>query len=81
VSDSLWHEQLSSLEDVGDPAYWLHPFKTYKTFCPYLVGSYSELVAELEAWRDVGVGAIILDVPASAEELEHIGTVFERAFA
>jgi alkanesulfonate monooxygenase len=81
VSDSLWHEQLSSLEDVGDPAYWLHPFKTYKTFCPYLVGSYSELVAELEAWRDVGVGAIILDVPASAEELDHIGTVFERAFA
>ena len=81
VSDSLWHEQLSSLEDVGDPAYWLHPFKTYKTFCPYLVGSYSELVAELEAWRDVGVGAIILDVPASAEELDHIGTVLERAFA
>jgi alkanesulfonate monooxygenase len=81
VSDSLWHQQLSNLDNVEDPTYWLHPFKTYKTFCPYLVGSYDDLVSELAAWREVGLGAIILDVPASAVELDHISTVLEGVFA
>src|SRR5262249_32342513 len=45
VSDSEWHRQLSEIRDgpgYASSAYWLWPFQTYKTFCPYLVGSYEE---------------------------------------
>jgi alkanesulfonate monooxygenase len=81
LSDSSWHRQLSSLELVNGSTYWLHPFKTYKTFCPYLVGSYDELARDLRDWRAVGLTALILDVPSSREDLEHIGVVLEKAFA
>jgi len=43
VSDSAWHQQLSELGQAGyseENPYWLFPFENYKTFCPYLVGSY-----------------------------------------
>src|SRR6266700_2374943 len=43
VSDSSWHHQLSEMakETKSDHnPYWLVPFENYKTFCPYLVGSY-----------------------------------------
>src|SRR5262245_35820474 len=43
VSDSRWHRQLSELgaDSSEENPYWLGPFENYKTFCPYLVGSYS----------------------------------------
>ena len=45
TSDSAWYKQLSQpderLTEHSSP-YWLVPFKNYKTFCPYLVGSYDE---------------------------------------
>ncbi|HEU4680547.1 MAG TPA: LLM class flavin-dependent oxidoreductase, partial [Gemmatimonadales bacterium] len=38
VSDSAWHRQLSALAPQLTPesAYWMVPFQSYKTFCPYL---------------------------------------------
>ena len=83
VSDSVWHQQLSDLgERVGeDDPYWLVPFQNYKTFCPYLVGSYDRVAAEVNRYIELGYETFILDVPASPEELEHIGVVFERATA
>ena len=60
-----------------DP-YWLVPFENYKTFCPYLVGSYQRVAAELARYVRVGYRSFILDVPASPEELSHIGIVFEK---
>lgn len=82
VSDSSWHKQLSQLgktdAEVENP-YWLVPFKNYKTFCPYLVGGYDRVADEVARYIDVGYRTFILDVPASPEEMRHIGEVFERA--
>lgn len=82
VSDSEWHKQLSQLGQTAtteDQPYWMVPFEHYKTFCPYLVGSYDRVADEIARYVGVGYRTIILDVPASPEELEHIGVVCERA--
>jgi len=85
VSDSQWHKHLSELaETAGTDAgeeqpYWMVPFENYKTFCPYLVGSYDRVADEIARYVGVGYRTIILDVPASADELQHIGIVCERA--
>jgi len=82
VSDSQWHRQLSQLGDR--PAsqfspYWLGPFHNYKTFCPYLVGDYSQVARELARYMDLGARSFVLDIPPSREELEHIEVVFAQA--
>src|SRR5438045_9712151 len=82
VSDSSWHERLSRLgeQPVSDVnPYWLVPFENYKTFCPYLVGSYERVSAELTRYMSLGFGTFILDVPPSAEELEHTAVAFDTA--
>ena len=82
VSDSLWHRQLSGTEAgtaTGESPYWLVPFQNYKTMCPYLVGSYERVAAELERYIALGYRSFILDVPPSADELHHTRVVFERA--
>jgi alkanesulfonate monooxygenase len=84
TSDSKWHEQLSELGDqpVGEEnPYWLGPFKNYKTFCPYLVGSYDAVSAEIGRYMGVGFRTFILDIPPSDEELDHTAVVFERALS
>lgn len=84
VSDSSWHRQLSELGNQestgeGENPYWMVPFQNYKTFCPYLVGSYDRVAEEVSRYLDVGYGTFILDVPTSPAELRHTGIVFERA--
>ena len=84
TSDSQWHSQLSDLGRTGyrdENPYWLVPFENYKTFCPYLVGSYERVADELAHYMAVGHRTFILDVPASVEELAHIRTAFEFALA
>ena len=83
VSDSEWHKRLS---EVGGglhdrrSTYWLHPFETYKTFCPYLVGSYQTVATELHRYLVAGYRTYILDIPAAEEEFEHIGKAFRLAW-
>jgi alkanesulfonate monooxygenase len=82
VSDSSWYGQLSELGDKSaDPSspYWLVPFKNYKTFCPYLVGSYDEVGGEVAKYIQQGFQTFILDVPPSREELHHTAIVFDGA--
>jgi alkanesulfonate monooxygenase len=84
VSDSSWHRQLSELGNTRsgeENPYWLVPFQNYKAICPFLVGSYDRVADEVARYVDVGYRTFILDVPASAVEMGHIGTVFERAVA
>jgi alkanesulfonate monooxygenase len=82
VSDSTWYGQLSELgekpADRSSP-YWLVPFKNYKTFCPYLVGSYDEVRCEVSKYIRQGFQTFILDVPPSREELHHTAIVFDGA--
>jgi alkanesulfonate monooxygenase len=82
VSDSAWHKQLSEMgeEDVSEKnPYWLHPFQTYKTFCPYLVGNYKSVAQEVARYIGVGYKTFILDIPPNHEELKHINIVFDEA--
>ena len=82
TSDSAWYENLSERGDgpaeCSSP-YWLVPFKNYKTFCPYLVGSYDEVRCEISKYIREGFQTFILDVPASREELHHTAIVFDGA--
>ena len=79
VSDSVWHKQISALgaPSDGNP-YWLVPFQSYKTMCPYLVGSYQTVAAELGRYVGLGFHTFILDIPPSEEELYHTGVVREH---
>jgi alkanesulfonate monooxygenase len=82
VSDSQWHKQLSELGGDrpvdGENPYWLGPFENYNTFCPYLVGSYDAVSAEVARYISLGFKTFILDIPVSDEELQHTAVVFER---
>src|SRR5207247_11459384 len=82
VSDSHWHKELSELGTrtaEEESPYWLRPFENYKTFCPYLVGSYDRVAGEVARYLDVGFTVFILDIPPSEDELRHTSVVFERA--
>jgi alkanesulfonate monooxygenase len=84
VSDSRWHRQLSELgtEQYSEShPYWLGPFENYKTFCPYLVGSYSRVGEELRRYIALGFRTFILDVPHEEEDFSHIAAAFDEAFS
>ncbi|WP_320203653.1 LLM class flavin-dependent oxidoreductase [Agrobacterium rosae] len=79
VSDSVWHKTLSAIaENQPTPvgAYWLHPLKTYRTFCPYLVGSHQTVGATLAQYRAAGFDGFILDVPQTEDDLVHAMEAF-----
>jgi alkanesulfonate monooxygenase len=80
ISDSVWHKQLAETGGASEERspYWLVPFENYKTTCPYLVGSYDRVAAELAAYIAAGHRTCILDVPPDAEELRHINIAFGR---
>jgi alkanesulfonate monooxygenase len=82
TSDSVWHKQLSQVAEKTEERkspYWLFPFENYKTFCPYLVGSYDRVAAELARYIAGGYRAFILDIPPDEEELHHTNVAFGRA--
>ena len=82
VSDSHWHRQLSELgtePPSPENPYWLGPFENYKTFCPYLVGSYTTVASELARYIKLGFETFILDIPPDEEELQHTALAFEQA--
>ncbi len=80
VSDSVWHRQLSRLPaESDDDPYWLVPFHNYKTFCPYLVGSYARVGGELARYIAAGFHTFILDIPAEEDDLHHANLAFSHA--
>jgi alkanesulfonate monooxygenase len=64
---------------AGNNLYWLHPFESYQTSYPYLVGSYLSVGAELRRLHLAGFGAVLVDLPPSRKELDHVGAVLEEA--
>jgi alkanesulfonate monooxygenase len=87
VSDSVWHQRLSEIGKAtpnggtsrSSDVYWLHPFENYQTNCPYLVGSYESVGAELARYMELGNQTFILDIPIAEDEFEHTGRVFQVA--
>lgn len=80
TTDSAWHQQLSQLSGQTDHSpYWLVPFQNYKTFCPYLVGSYRRVAEELGRYIAAGSTTFILDIPFNPEELRHTALAFHLA--
>jgi alkanesulfonate monooxygenase len=82
VSDSGWHKQLSGIagkDREDDDPYWMVPFENYKTFCPYLVGSYDRIAAEIARYFRLGCRTIILDIVPGEKDLVHIGAALVRA--
>ena len=82
TSDSAWHKQLSNMAiatRTDNGPYWLWPFENYRTFCPYLVGSYDRVASELAKYIERGFLTFILDIPPTREELQHINIVFSQA--
>jgi alkanesulfonate monooxygenase len=79
VSDSVWHKDLSARQATPESRYWLVPFQNYKTMCPYLVGSYDQVGAELARYLNAGHRTVILDIPPNAEELHHTFNAFAAA--
>jgi alkanesulfonate monooxygenase len=81
VSDSHWHGQLSQRRDEPEQSspYWLGPFQNGQTFCPYLVGSYETVGAELARYVGLGDTTFILDILPSRNEIEHVQLAFAAA--
>jgi len=82
ISDSVWHHELSrAIEEskIIPSCYWLVPFENYKTFCPYLVGSYEQVAEELARYLALGCGTFILDIPSCEGDLEHARNAFDLA--
>ena len=82
TSDSAWHQQLSNMAvatRTDDTPYWLWPFENYKTFCPYLVGSYERVASEIAKYIERGFQTFLLDIPPAQDELQHINLVFSQA--
>lgn len=82
VSDSSWHQQLSSLARVSmaqGSRYWLWPFEIYRTFCPYLVGDCATVSDEVARHIRRGVSCFILDIPSDPTDLDWAGRVLRLA--
>jgi alkanesulfonate monooxygenase len=80
TSDSRWHKDLSERpETEPDSPYWLRPFHSYQTFCPYLVGSRERVALEIARYIAAGFRTFILDVPPNESELAEIQAVFALA--
>ncbi|MET9933144.1 MULTISPECIES: LLM class flavin-dependent oxidoreductase [unclassified Streptomyces] len=72
--ESQWHLSLS--EDAfrshsPKDTYWLYPFRAYKTFCPYLVGTYEQVGELLARYLALGVSTLILDEINEEADLHH----------
>jgi len=52
--------------------------RDYDAACPYLVGSYDAVAAELERHLADGRRRFIVDVPVDPEELDHVQAAFAR---
>lgn len=81
ASDSVWHRLLSESSAPGscDSPFWMVPFENYKTFCPYLVGTYERIASVIAFYLRAGYTTFITDVPFAEEDAASAARVFELA--
>lgn len=83
-TESHWHQKLSrdaALPPAQQSPYWLYPFKSYRTFSPYLVGTYADVGQALSEYFAIGVTTVILDSDGQTErdDLRHAAIAFDLA--
>lgn len=72
-AQSSWHRYLSedaALAGAQESTYWLYPFRSYRAFSPYLVGSHAEVAEVLSRYFSLGASTVILDVDGTLEEAD-----------
>ncbi|MDY0814517.1 LLM class flavin-dependent oxidoreductase [Kitasatospora purpeofusca] len=82
--ESHWHLKLSRdalRSHQPNGVYWLYPFRAYRTFCPYLVGTYADVGAMLRRYIALGVTTVILDEVVEHEDLHHTALALDHAYA
>jgi alkanesulfonate monooxygenase len=82
VTESQWFHRLAHDADRPlDPGstYWLHPFRSFQEYCPFLVGSYEEVADPLARYLRLGVTTIIVGVPHDDDDLHHVQVAVRRA--
>lgn len=82
LSDSEWMQQLSQdarMSGDAEASYWLQPLRTFREYCPYLVGDHAEVGAVLAGYLDLGVKTIILNVPEDEDDLRHAEIAIRNA--
>ncbi|MFH8516604.1 LLM class flavin-dependent oxidoreductase [Streptomyces gelaticus] len=74
IVESRWHIDLAYDAEQGEArneTYWLYPFRSGRTFSPYLVGSYGDVGNQVSRYVGRGVSAIILDEISEPDDLQH----------
>ncbi|MFE5729544.1 LLM class flavin-dependent oxidoreductase [Streptomyces sp. NPDC056528] len=82
LSDSAWMQELAQeARTAGDAesAYWLQPLRTFREYCPYVVGSHAEVGEVLAGYADLGVRTVILNVPEDEDDLGHAALALRTA--
>ena len=82
TSDSHWVHRLSGADEFPggpDSPYWMGPFQTYATFCPYLVGAHEKVEAELARYLTSGCHTFILDTARHDDDYAATAAVFADA--
>jgi alkanesulfonate monooxygenase len=80
VSDSVWVKELNALKPLpGAQTYWLGPFKNNQAACPFLVGSFEAVAAELAGYIRLGLRTFLLEHPLDDEDADQISMVFQLA--
>ena len=84
TTESHWHKKLSrdaALTSTQKSPYWLYPFKSFRSFSPYLVGCHAEVGAALSEYFSLGVSTIILDADDLIEQddLRHAAIALDLA--
>jgi alkanesulfonate monooxygenase len=81
-TESRWHRNLAgdvSRMPVQDKVYWLYPFRSSRTFSPYLVGSHAEVGESLSRYFALGVSTVILDGLLEEEDLDNVVIALKAA--
>lgn len=82
VSDSHWFRDLSEAGDASTAersVYWLAPFETYQSMCPYLVGAVDSVAGALREYIALGHRVFIADIPSCAADIEQARRALDAA--
>lgn len=77
-TDSRWRAELLT-EAASAPGYWRVPAQSMKADSPFYVGSYHEVARLFADCRDAGVSALLLDLPPSDIEYDHLSHALRLA--